>query len=400
MNMSLTVNLRQAGYAAGKYNIKAKGFFLSVLKWGNEKKAFSDWSPIGYIPIDPAGNGGFLFPGMRAIPIEATHIWAHCVSHDFSSHADISVPIPPKYLPHFPEKEDMSKTLHLSVLTDFHLSVKTGAVRRALSSAESEILLLIGDLTNDGLSEQFEQFQNIIDQTIPEKSIFCIPGNHDVLHPAKTEDGKDGISNYLTFREKILDKANQKGYLISKDKESLAYSVQLGFIDLIGLQCVISKRRFLFPKGRQIQWLETHLAEQKDAEWHIIMCHAPLLSHNPHRNDSSAYLDRDEQLQNLLDRTGNIIFLSGHTHISPNLLSDNGAQNDKTGNIYLDCGSVADTHMEGLNSLSASDWKDGCITELVLSENLVEICMKSIDTGKKFPRGYYRFYKKNDTCSP
>ena len=395
MNMSLNVKLRQAGYAAGKFNIKAKGFFLAVLQWGNGETAFSDWSPIGYIPIDPAGNGGFLFPGRRAIPKEATHVWAHCVSHDFSSHADISVPLSAKYLPDFPDREDISKTLHFSVLTDFHLSAKTGSVRRALSSAESEILLLVGDSTNDGLSGQFEQFRNIIDQTIPEKSIFCVPGNHDVLHPAKTGDGQDGISNYLTFREKILDKADQNGYQISRDKESLAYSVRLDFIDLIGLQCVISKRRFLFPKGRQIQWLETHLAEQKDAEWHIIMCHAPLLAHNPHRSDGSAYLDRDEQLQKLLDETGNIIFLSGHTHISPNLLSDNCVQDDKTGNIYLDCGSVADTHMEGLNSLSAPDWKDGCITELGVSEDSVEICMKSIDTGKKFPRGYYRFYKKD-----
>ena len=148
MNMSLSVNLRQAGYAAGKYNIKAKGYFLAVLQWGDEKSAFDDWSPIGYIPIDPIGNGGFLFPGQRAIPKEATHVWAHCVSHDFASHADISVPLSAKYLPDFPDKEDISKTLHFSVLTDFHLSAKTGGVRRALSSAESEILLLVGDSTN------------------------------------------------------------------------------------------------------------------------------------------------------------------------------------------------------------------------------------------------------------
>lgn len=39
----------------------------------------------------------------------------------------------------------------------------------------------------------------------------------------------------------------------------------------------------------------------------------------------------------------------------------------------------------------AADWKDGCVTELAVSADEVEICMKSIKTGVKFPRGYYRF---------
>ena len=41
--------------------------------------------------------------------------------------------------------------------------------------------------------------------------------------------------------------------------------------------------------------------------------------------------------------------------------------------------------------LMAADRKDGCVTEPAVSENEVEICMKSIHTGLKFPRGYYRF---------
>ena len=41
--------------------------------------------------------------------------------------------------------------------------------------------------------------------------------------------------------------------------------------------------------------------------------------------------------------------------------------------------------------LMAADWKDGCVSELAVSPDAVEICMKSIHTGLKFPRGYYRF---------
>lgn len=37
--------------------------------------------------------------------------------------------------------------------------------------------------------------------------------------------------------------------------------------------------------------------------------------------------------------------------------------------------------------LMAPDWKDGCITELSVSDE----CMRSIGSGTRFPRGYYRF---------
>ena len=37
------------------------------------------------------------------------------------------------------------------------------------------------------------------------------------------------------------------------------------------------------------------------------------------------------------------------------------------------------------------DWKDGCITELSVTDHSVEVCMRSIDSGIRFSRGYYRF---------
>ena len=34
---------------------------------------------------------------------------------------------------------------------------------------------------------------------------------------------------------------------------------------------------------------------------------------------------------------------------------------------------------------------DGCKTELAITKDTVEICMSSIESGVRFPRGYYRF---------
>lgn len=166
--------------------------------------------------------------------------------------------------------------------------------------------------------------------------------------------------------------------------------VQIDDLDLIGIQCVVSGRKFQFPEGKQMDWLEQHLSSTP-ASWHIVLCHAPLLAHNPHRNVGAAYLDRNKRMQDIVDRYGRIIFLSGHTHASPNVLTGNGEYDRERQNIYLDCGNVVATDTSGESGLMSQNWKDGVKTELIVSKDTVEICMSSIDSGMKFPRGYYRF---------
>lgn len=51
--------------------------------------------------------------------------------------------------------------MRFSILTDLHLSSKPWKIRRALRTAESDTVFLLGDSTNDGLAEQFERFGNL-----------------------------------------------------------------------------------------------------------------------------------------------------------------------------------------------------------------------------------------------
>ena len=39
----------------------------------------------------------------------------------------------------------------------------------------------------------------------------------------------------------------------------------------------------------------------------------------------------------------------------------------------------------------APDWKDGVKSELCIGRDAVTVCMSSIESGVRFPRGYYRF---------
>lgn len=382
----LQINLIWAGCSQGKYMVKAKGCILAVLRWGNQKEPLHGWSPFAYVPIDPAGNGTFFFSGMRGIPPGVSHVWARCYAQEFISHEDISVEIPGKYLL---GKMSGERAERFSILTDMHMAAKPWKIRRALGAAQSDTIFLLGDSTNDALEAQFNDFRACIEDIVPDSVLFPVIGNHDVLHPSRP-DAADGCKNYAAFQHDLLAKAAERGYAVTPAPDGRAYSVKIGNLDVIGLQCVTTGRQFLFPDGAQIDWLDEHLAAT-NASWHMILCHAPLLKHNPNRNDGVPYLDKNKRIQEILNRYGRIIFLNGHTHVSPNLLRGNAEYDAARQNIYLDCGSVVPTDISGEGGMMSPDWKDGCITELSVTEHAIEICMRSIDSGIKFSRGYYRF---------
>ncbi len=382
----IQTNLIWPGCAQGKYLVKAKGCILAVLRWGNAKAPLDDWDPFAYVPVDPAGNGMFSFSGMRGIPREASHVWARCYAADFGSFEDVSAGIPEKYLDAAGEQGAVH---HFSILTDLHLVSRPWKIKQALRAVESDCVFLLGDSTNDGLPEQFAGFRACIEETVPEKNIFPVTGNHDVLRASWGGD-TDGCGNYAGFQRYLLAKAEENGYSISYDPDGRAYAVHIDDLDVIGLQCVTTGRKFLFPEERQIDWLEERLSSVP-ASWHVILCHAPLLAHNPNRNTGAPYLNRNRRIQEIVDQNGRVIFLSGHTHVSPNVLTGNGEYDEKRQNIYLDCGSVVATDTSGEEGIMSPDWKDGCKTELIITKNTVEICMSSIESGIRFPRGYYRF---------
>ena len=390
---TLKIRLIWPGCAQGKYILRARGCILAVLFWGDRKGPLQGWGPLSYVPVDPAGNGTFFFPGRRAIPREATHVWARCYAGDFASYEDTSEEIPTAYRP---EAEAGQDALRFSVLTDLHLSTKPARIRQALTATKSDVVLLLGDLTNDGLPEQFAQFRACMEETVPEKLLLSVPGNHDVLH-ASREGGEEGCRNYDGFQRDLLRKAEERGYRFSYEGRS--YAVQIRDLDVIGLSCVTTGRKFLFPEGSAIDWLEEHLASTP-ASWHLILCHAPLLAHNPNRTIGSPYLDKNKRLQELIDQNGRIIFLSGHTHVSPNLLRGNVEYDKEHGNLYLDAGSVVATDTSGEEGLLSPDWKDGCVTELSIGRDTAEICISSIESGRRYPRGHYRFEAQETAEQP
>lgn len=387
--MKLSVKFTTCGYSNCDIEIRAKGFLAALVFWADLNGPLSGWSSFAAIPIQATGNAHYRFEGSRTVPAGATHIYVKCIAQDFSSVEEAVWEIPVKYRAADLDSEPLAE---FSLMSDLHLSRKHGMIHSALRLASS-VILMPGDLINDGYAEQFEGLRHCIEESASDKLILSVTGNHDqLLHPDMATI--NNYAGYYKFQKYLFQRSKKMGYSVYEDASG-AYLVQIGEIEVIGLQCVSNYRKFVFPESAQLKWPDRHLDHDDTAQWHIILCHAPLIAHNPHRKDGAPYLSRDAELQQIVDSHKNIIFLSGHTHDSPNMKQGNVEYQAEKQILYIDAGSVTPTELSG-EPLQPSEWKDGVITELTLYSEMIEIRTKSIRTGISYPRGYYRFRLEKD----
>ena len=382
--MTLTIRQTNVPTADGVYTVRAKGCIAAALYWANESGRLDCWSSLAVIPLSPKGVGEFVFRGSRAIPREATHIRAEAVRADFGTREEIQVP-----LPNLPRMRTGENDLRCTVFSDLHFSAKPWTVRAALRmAADSDCILLTGDMTNDGTPAQFAGFYEMLTELLPDKPVFAVTGNHDFPHDPIPRVS-DGIDCYPGLQDALLRNARRLGWQVEQDNSG-AYAAMRDGTEIIGLNAVSHWRRFVFRDGEQLAWLEHHL-ENSAARRHILLCHAPLLRHNPaHSPTAQPYLSRDRELQNIADRHRNILFLSGHTHLSLNC-PGGCAEQDENGNIFLNAGSTCPTALKPEETLQPPEWTDGNGAELLLGEDYAEITGFSVRDQTRISRGYYRF---------
>lgn len=199
------------------------------------------------------------------------------------------------------------------------------------------------------------------------------------------------MHSFPVFRKMLAGRSEAMGICWEQD-DSGAYAVKLKGVEVIGLEAVTHGRRFTFPQDRQLHFLERRLSESNEL-WRIIICHAPLLAHNPQRKPgekSTPYMGGDGRLQRILDAHRNIIFLSGHTHFSPNVL-EGCVEYDKEGKrIYINDGSVCPTQIRQEEPMIPAEWVSGMFVEMRIHGQSVELISRSVGSGLKYARGYYR----------
>lgn len=261
--------------------------------------------------------------------------------------------------------------LKIGIMSDLHLFKKTVHIERALSKlCGVDMILLLGDIADRGEEKQYNILLELIGNMFPGLPVYCVSGNHD--NPARNDD------NYRQFERKI-----NREYPSIVDDCGALYKYYNENIDLIGLNPLYHQKQFFFPdKGRQLFFLEQRL-KISSCRYHIVMCHPPLIGHNPQRTaDMSPYiaLQQDKRFQEILDQKRNVIVLSGHTHVFPAVEFDNIHHN-----LYINGGSICPTTGNG----HPRDIPQGNISLLDISNEGIFINIEGIHTEKIFYRGFW-----------
>lgn len=385
--MKLSVRFDRPGLADGTFSVQAKGYVMAALRWANAEGPLEGWTVIGYVPLDAFGNGQFCLGGGRAVPPEATHVAAELVAPDFCRRELLLCGIPGEC-----RTPPMEPGFTFAVMSDLHLTNGDGRIRRALRLAKAcGCVLMAGDLTNDGLPGQFERLRMCIEEEMPGVPVLAVAGNHDYpQRPLPLIDS--GVDSWPAMQRWLLERARALG-VDCAEYDCGAWSARVGGVSIAGLNAVSHWRRFVFPDGEQTDWLEAFL---KDKDRSIVLCHAPLLRHNPVRRVGEApYLSRDGRIGQIVDGARNVIFISGHTHISINELPgcvDSDAQN---GNIYINDSSVTATALRTPESPADWKWLDGAVLELAISARSAQLCARGVSHGERYPRGMYRWNPEN-----
>ena len=388
----LTIERNDQSSADGIFKIRAPGCIAAELFWADRRgKELPHWTSFAFIQLI-SGRGNFEFSGGRAIPEKAETVLCRAVSEDCSRISECVQEIPGG-------KDNLSGGGYCFVVaSDLHLSNKKAPLSRLYDFAVgSDGLLLAGDTVNDGTIGQFEFVKTCVTDKWKKYGIFlpiyAVAGNHDIPLKPLPSVAEEGQGGYPEFQRWLQGREKGFGNVWSHDASG-AYSVSLGeSIELIGLQCVSHYRRFVFREGRQLDWLEKHLEETDALRWHIILCHAPLLAHNPQRRTGSdaPYLSRDKVLQNILDTHHNLLFITGHTHFSLNNFSGCVEWDAARNNLYLNAGSIRKTTMSSKEMLVPSAWTEGCAILLRISEDDLEITAVGLSSGNRQARGHYHF---------
>lgn len=260
--------------------------------------------------------------------------------------------------------------MRVGVISDLHLFNKTVNIKRAFAKLQDvELILIVGDIADRADERQYDILLNLLEEEFLNIPVYCVSGNHD--NPARDD------SAYRQFEKKI-----NKEYPAITDDSGAFYKCINEYIDIVGLNPLYHQKQFFFSdKGRQLTFLQEKLNTSL-SKIHIVMCHPPLLAHNPQRTtEMASYIDReqDRRLQEIINANKNIIFLSGHTHVSPTIEFD-----ANRGNLYINDGSICPTSIKD----SVGMTQQGNVTLLDISETEVSVIIKGIYSEKIFAEEY------------
>ena len=163
----------------------------------------------------------------------------------------------------------------------------------------ADVLLLLGDITNQGKHSQHEALIDKLRRAEEEgAAVYVLPGNHDI--------GEVGAAEFAALYADF-----GYGEALSRDGESLSYSVLLGDVLLLLLDTngYSGHRDTAFLTDGTLGWMEEQLSRARDMGWQVLCAgHYPLLTSN------STPFSGKEKAVSLLESYGAPLYLCGHLH--------------------------------------------------------------------------------------
>ncbi|MBU5437358.1 metallophosphoesterase [Tissierella sp. MSJ-40] len=210
------------------------------------------------------------------------------------------------------------------------------AFLRDVKKNEPDVLIICGDLTNNGEKESHENLAKKLDYVQNSgTSVFVIPGNHDVKNPwaCKFEHKKKKKTNNI--RDKDFSKIyGSFGYdeAISRDENSLSYlaapsdDIWLLMLDTNQYHDNMirnSPQADGIINPNTIKWIKkcSQKAKKENVQLMAVMHHS-LLDHNPVKNEGYT-LNNSKEVINLFQDCDIELVLTGHIHFQDIKLYEN-----------------------------------------------------------------------------
>lgn len=105
------------------------------------------------------------------------------------------------------------------------------------------------------------------------------------------------------------------------------------------------------------------------------------------------YLHHDKYLQGILNAHRNVIFLSGHTHVSMESAISCVEYEENRNHIYINDGSIRPTTLLQQDGRPAQSPTDGNVVELLLEGNQLTVTAWFVRTAQPLPGIQYHFFR-------
>lgn len=177
--------------------------------------------------------------------------------------------------------------------TEEHL--RTAVAHLLALRPRPDVVLISGDLVEDGTREEYELFAELLAPLKAEIPIYLAPGNHDE-------------------REAMRSVLRNHGYDYLPTEGPLQYAVDLGELRLLSLDTVVPGEPGGYLCEERLAWLDAQLA--KDARPTLVMQHHPPFLTGLVRMDGMGLSNVDDEAKVIAKHSNVVRVLSGHLHRS------------------------------------------------------------------------------------